>query len=66
VVAVGELEDELQFLLVELRLDRAYEAQTAPDRERLADLERLLVTQMTRRDDLVAATHLISVGGHRS
>ena len=66
VVFAAELHDDVQFLVVELWLDRSHETRAAADPQSLADLQRLVVVQVPGCDDLVAAAYLISVGRHRS
>jgi hypothetical protein len=52
------LHNKAEFALAKGRFDRAHDPGPATDRDPLPELERLLATQVSGRDDLVAATQL--------
>src|SRR5207253_1522167 len=60
-VITQQLHDQTQLPFAKQRLDRAHDPVVAADRDPLADLERLLATEVPGRDHLLAAPELVAI-----
>ena len=60
-LVAGELHDETQLTLAEERLDVAYDASAASDRDPVADLQWVLAAEVAGGDHFVAAAKLVQL-----